>query len=142
MLLIALVSAGLAMAQTPAPRIGQRTGSLDRAPAELGMGPDAGEDPAIAAAAAFPLGSEQNPVRVGGPAGEQAYLGRLRCADGSTPRIGVRTERGVGAFGSLVSGYSVQCGGSTPVSAILIMDMYHEEHREDRAPAGFTILPR
>ena len=31
--------------------------------------------------AKHPLGSQQNPVRVGGPAGERAYLARLRLAD-------------------------------------------------------------
>jgi hypothetical protein len=142
MLLISLVSASLALAQPTSPPIGQRTATAARLPAELGLDPDGAEDPTIASAAAFPLGSEQNPVRVGGPAGERAYLERLRCADGSRPRTGVRTERGVGAFGSIVSGYAIECGGSAPASTMLIMDMYHEEHREDRAPAGFTIVPR
>jgi hypothetical protein len=142
MLFMTIVSAGLALAQPPAPQIGQRTGSPDRLVAELGFSPDAGEDPAIAAAASFPLGSAQNPVRVGGPEGERAYLARLRCADGSIPRTGGRTDRGVGAFGSIVAGYAVECGGPAPVTTIVIMDMYHEEHRENRAPAGFTILPR
>ena len=142
MLLIALASAALVQAQPAAPRIGQRTGSPERVVPGIGFAPDASEDPAIAAAAAFPLGSIQNPVRVGGPEGERAYLARLRCADGSRPRLGVRTDRGVGAFGSIVSGYVVECGGSAPVNTVLIMDMYNEEHREDRAPAGFTILPR
>lgn len=142
MLLIAFIAAGLAVAQTPAPQIGQRTDSADRFAAGLGFDPNAGEDPAIAAAAAFPLGSSDNPVRVGGPEGERAYLARLRCADGSPPRTGPRTDRGVGAFGSIVSGYALECGGSAPVSTMLILDMYHAEHREDRAPPGLTILPR
>lgn len=139
MMLILFSAAGLSLAQTPAPPIGQRTEAAERLTAGLGIGPDAGEDPAIAAAAAHPLGSAENPVRVGGPDGERDYLARLRCADGSAPRAGVRTDRGVGAFGSLVSGYALECAGA-PATAI-IMDMYHEEHREDRAPAGFTLLP-
>jgi hypothetical protein len=141
MLLISLLSAALAAAQPATPPIGQRSDSAERLAGGLDFSPDAGEDPAIAAAAAFPLGSLQNPVRVGGPEGERAYIARLRCADGSAPRTGSRTDRGVGAFGSLVAGYALECGGANPASALVIMDMYHEEHREDRAPAGFTIVP-
>ena len=37
----------------------------------------------VAAADAHPLGTLENPVRVGGPDGERAYLARLRCADGA-----------------------------------------------------------
>ncbi|HEY0116189.1 MAG TPA: hypothetical protein VGB54_10740 [Allosphingosinicella sp.] len=133
-----LLAATLILAQPASPPLGQRTGSPDRVAAALGLGPDAGEDPAIAAAAAFPLGSKENPVRVGGPAGERDYLARLRCADGSAPVKGARTDQGVGAFGSVVSGYALECGG---VRTMLIMDMYHEEHRENRAPPGFTIQP-
>jgi len=78
-------------------------------------------------------------VRVGGPPGERAYLSRLRCADGGTPRLGARSDRGEGAFGSLVAAYRLECaGGGTEV----VIDMYHEEHVEDRAPPGFSILPR
>lgn len=142
MLLTASIAAGLALAQAPTPPIGQRAAAPERLIAQLGLAPDAGEDPAIAAAAAFPLGSVQNPVRVGGPEGELAYLARLRCADGSVPRTGPRTDGGVGAFGSVVSGFALECGGTAPVSTMLIMDMYHAEHVENRAPDGFTIAPR
>jgi hypothetical protein len=139
--LISLLSAALASAQPAMPPIGQRDAAADRLTAQLDFSPNAGEDPAIAAAAAFPLGSMENPIRVGGPEGARAYLARLRCADGSTPSLGERTERGVGAFGSVVAGYALGCAGSAPANRMLIVDIYHEEHREDRAPAGFTILP-
>jgi hypothetical protein len=133
-----LLLAGLALAQTVMPPIGQRTGAPERLLSGLDVAPDAGEeDPAIAAAAAFPLGSLQNPVRVGGPEGERSYLARLRCRDGSTPGISGRADRGVGAFGSVVAGYAVQCPGAA--AATVILDMYHEEHREDHAPPGFEI---
>ena len=94
---------------------------------------------AIAAAQAHPLGSLANPVRVGGPEGERAYLARLRCAEGGAPRIGPRGEGGVDAFGTIASRYPLTCAAGT---VQLHFDMYHEEHVEDRAPAGFTLLPR
>ncbi len=131
--------AALLLVQTTTPPIGQRTIPPGRLIAGASLIPDAAEDPVIAAAAAFPLGSIENPVRVGGPQGESAYLARLRCSDGSAPRVGGRSERGVGAFGSLVAAYRLNCGAA---AADLVMDMYHDEHREDRAPPGFTILPR
>jgi hypothetical protein len=124
-------------AQTTTP-IGQRAPQPAAAPA-ASLIPDADSDPVIAAAAAFPLGSMENPVRVGGPGGERAYLARLRCADGSAPRLGARSDKGEGAFGSLVAAYRLECGAS---AADLVMDMYHGEHVENRAPPGFAIQPR
>lgn len=128
----------LLTAQTGMPPIGQRT-APPPAVAAQSLVPDPESDPLIAAAAAFPLGSVQNPIRVGGPEGERTYLGRLRCADGSAPRFGPRTDKGEGAFGSLVHSYRAECGAS---AGELMMDMYHEEHVEDRAPPGFSIVPR
>ncbi len=125
--------------QTASPPIGQRTVPAQQLAGGAALIPDEGEDPTIAAAAAFPLGSAENPVRVGGPEGEHAYLGRLRCPDGAAPAIGRRTDGGIGAFGSVVGSYALTCPGAAPVS--LVMDMYHAEHREDRAPAGFGIVP-
>jgi len=83
-----------------------------------------------------PLGTLENPIRVGGPEGEHAYLGRLRCPDGSVPHIGARGEGGVGGFGTVTGAYPVRCAGA---ETRLVFDMYHEEHAEDRAPAGFTL---
>lgn len=40
-----------------------------------------------ASVAHHPLGGPENPVRADMPAGEQAYLARLRCADGRRPRF-------------------------------------------------------
>jgi hypothetical protein len=131
--------AALLLAQPSMPPIGQRTTPPGRLIAGATLIPDAAEDPLIAAAAAHPLGSLENPVRVGGPEGERAYLSRLRCSDGSTPRLGGRSDLGVGAFGSLVAAYRLSCGAA---AADLVMDMYHDEHVEDRAPQGFSITPR
>lgn len=128
------------MALQTSPPIGQRTVPVEQLRTGASLIPDANEDPAIAAAAAHPLGSPDNPVRVGGPEGEASYLARLRCTDGSTPAIGPRTGRGVGAFGSLVASYQLTCAGAAPVD--LVMDMYHQEHVESRAPPGFTVDAR
>ena len=142
-ILAALVLAAPAAAQQPSPPIGERTITPEQLLAQMGLAPD--EDDlaeAIAAAAAHPLGSRENPVRVGGPNGERAYIARLRCGDGSAPRVGQRSNAGIGAFGTIVDLYPLDCGNAAPGRIELIMDMYHDEHREDRAPAGFTILPR
>ena len=135
--LLPLLAAGPAAA---APELGQRTG----APEQLfsGIGEGTSEDALeqeIAAAAAHPLGSLANPVRVGGPEGERGYMARLRCADGSRPKVGPRADGSVGAFGSIVSVYPLDCGAALPGRTTLMLDQYHEEHREDRAPAGFAI---
>jgi len=128
------------VAPAAAQDLGARTASPQSHLPAAGLAP--GQDDlaaAIAAAEAHPLGSLQNPIRVGGPEGERAYLFRLRCADGGSPRIGERGDGGVDAFGTLASVYPVTCAAGT---VQLHFDMYHEEHVEDRAPAGFTVAPR
>ena len=133
----------LALLALAAPADAQRLGGRTQSPETMVPGLAPGEDDlreAIAAADAHPLGSLANPIRVGGPEGERAYLFRLRCTGGgAAPRIGPRTGGGVGAFGTVTGAYRLDCG---PASAQLFFDMYHEEHVEDRAPAGFTIAPR
>lgn len=111
------------------------------APIDLFAEIDSGisDEAAIVAAAVHPLGTLQNPVRVGGPEGERAYLSRLRCADGSTPMIGRRGSAGVGAFGSITAAYDLDCGRAAPGKLEVVMDMYHSEHRESRAPSGLTV---
>lgn len=137
---------GLAMAlEVPAAaqdKIGERTASPEQVLQMLGAGPvDEDMERAIAEAAEFPLGTVKNPVRVGGPEGERAYIARLRCGDGSRPGVGRRGSAGVGAFGSVVDLYPLDCGNAAPGRFDLVMDMYHEEHVEKRAPAGFSIGP-
>lgn len=100
---------------------------------------DAALEQAIAAAAAHPLGTLENPIRVAGPEGERAYLARLRCADGRAPAIGARAPAGVGAYGSLVDSYPLDCGAAAPGKVSLVLDKYHEEHPEQGAPSGFQI---
>lgn len=96
---------------------------------------------AIAAAAAHPLGSLQNPIRVGGPQQADIYLIRLRCGDGSTPQISPGTQGPAGAFGSVTQVHSVACRSGGPAKSELAFDLYHEGHVENRPPPGFTITP-
>lgn len=137
-ILIALAAFSAAPAAAKPPR------EQSPAPADLlaGLGFEAEDEAALAAARAHPLGSLRNPVRVGGPEGERAYLARLRCADGSAPRIGAKGSAGVGAFGSIVGRFPLDCGAAAPGRAELVMDMYHSEHREEQAPPGFQIAGR
>lgn len=135
----ALLTAAPAVAQ---PKPGDRTMSPEEMFRTFGLATDQDDlREAIAAAAAHPLGTRDNPVRVGGPEGERAYIGRLRCADGSPPAVGPRANAGAGAFGTIVDIYPLDCGAAGPGRFALVMDMYHEEHREERAPAGFTLVP-
>lgn len=137
-----LLAALLATQPATTPPIGQRTGTPQDMVADMGLAPDQDDlAEAIAAANAHPLGSRENPVRVGGPDGERAYLARLRCSDGNVPRVGGGVDMGVGAFGSIVDGYRLDCGAARPGQVTLLMDKYHEENREDRAPPGFTLAP-
>jgi len=140
LILIAFLAAAPVAAQQPGqPRLGARTQAPDRMVGAMSQVSPEEEMRALAAAAdAHPLGSLENPVRVGGPEGERAYLGRLRCPDGRTPQVGARREAGPGAFGSVTAAYELNCGA---VAARILFDMYHEEHRETRAPAGFTLAP-
>lgn len=88
-----------------------------------------------------PLGSEQNPVRADMPAGQRAYLARLRCANGRGPTFSRIGSMGAGPYGSIVDAYSVNCAGSTPAQSVVHMDMYHAGHAEAAAVPGFTIVP-
>ena len=126
-------------ASASAQELGRRTTSPEAMVAQMRQ--DSPEDEMralVAAAEAHPLGTPDNPVRVGGPAGERAYLARLRCEGDAAPRIGARREAGIGAFGSVVAAYDLICGNA---AGRLVFDMYHEEHVETRAPAGFTLAP-
>ncbi len=138
MRILPFLAALLALAApAAAQRLGQRTASPQSMAQTLDRGsPEEELRQQIAAADAHPLGTPDNPVRVGGPDGERAYLARLRCADGAAPRVGARREAGTGAFGSVVGAYDVACGAS---GSRIVFDMYHEEHVETRAPAGFTL---
>jgi hypothetical protein len=132
-----------AAAPAAAQKIGARTGAPEQLFAGIGEGvSDAALARSIAEASVHPLGSLANPVRVGGPEGARAYIGRLRCGDGSAPQVGPRSDGGVGAYGSVVSRYTLDCGRGTPARGEIMVDIYHEEHVETRAPAGFAFAAR
>ncbi|MEA3029420.1 MAG: hypothetical protein QOG13_745 [Sphingomonadales bacterium] len=136
-----LLAACLILPASPAlaQRLGARTASPETMVAQMRQdSPEEEMRALVAAAEAHPLGTAENPVRVGGPAGERAYLAHLRCAGGAAPRVGARREAGIGAFGSIVAAYEVSCGAD---GNRIVFDMYHEEHVETRAPAGFTLAP-
>jgi hypothetical protein len=142
-LLPALAAAAIIAASATAQKPGARTASPEQvlegmAPAD----PLAESDRIAAAAAAHPLGTVENPVRVGGPEGARAYLARLRCADGSRPQVGARSTGGVGAYGTLTERYPLDCGTAGPGRTTLAFDFYHEEHVETRPVPGFALEAR
>ena len=139
LILAAILLGTPALAQKPS---SESTPSPQKLLADLGMGVSDEElARAIAEASAHPLGTLANPVRVGGPEGERAYIARLRCADGSEPVIGQRASGGIGAYGTIVDLYPLDCKSAAPGKVDLVMDMYHDGHKETAAPAGFTLLP-
>jgi hypothetical protein len=132
-----------AAAPASAQKLGARTAPPEQSMAGIGEGSsDAEYQREVEAAAAFPLGSLRNPVRVAGPEGERAYLARLRCADGAMPRIGVPRPGGAGGFGNVVDIVPLDCGAAAPGRAEILLDMWHEEHVETAAPSGFAIARR
>ena len=142
-IVISLAAIALLAAPAAAQKLGARTASPDQVLEQAApLDPLAEAEQIAAAAAAHPLGTAQNPVRVGGPEGARAYIGRLRCADGSRPQVGPRSTSGVGAYGTLTERYPLDCGGSAPGRVALAFDFYHQEHVENRPAAGFAIVPR
>jgi hypothetical protein len=139
-LIALLATALLASAAAAEPKPGDRTTSPEQMLSELGE-VDSDYDLAVAEAAKHPLGTKANPVRVGGPEGERAYLARLRCAGGARPSIGQRRSGGIGAYGTLTDMFILDCGAPAPGRYDLVFDMYHAEHREAAAPPGFAIDP-
>jgi hypothetical protein len=139
-----IIAAGaLGAAAAPAvaqPKPGDRTTSPEQMLTEIGDA-DADYRQAVAQAAKHPLGSLANPVRVGGPDGQRAYVARLRCASGDRPKLGQRRSGGVGAFGTITDLVPLDCGTAAPGRYDLVVDMYHAEHREPAAPPGFAIDP-
>jgi hypothetical protein len=133
-ILLSIILVAAQPAAQPAPRQGTTPQAMLSQVTQ--SSPEDEEESLSRAADGHPLGTVENPIRVGGPEGEHAYLARLRCQDGTAPRIGQRSESGVGAYGTVTNAYALQCGAS---ALRLVFDMYHEEHVEDRAPPGFTL---
>jgi hypothetical protein len=128
---LVLLAAAAAVAAFPVsaqkPKLGQRTAPPEKSMAGIGGGSsDAEVAEELAAAANFPIGTLQNPVRVAGPEGERAYLARLRCTDGSIPRVGAQRPGGTDAFGNVADLAPVDCGGTAPAHADILIDIYQE----------------
>ena len=136
-------AAVLSAAPAAAQKLGARTSSPDQVLAQsTPLDPMAEAEQIAAAASAHPLGTEKNPLRVGGPEGARAYIARLRCADGSRPQVGPRSSGGIGAYGTLTERFPLDCGGAAPGRVALAFDFYHEEHVETRPAPGFSIDAR
>jgi hypothetical protein len=108
----------------------QLTGEASMSPAEVERLSESSE---------HPLGAFENPVRANMPAGQRAYLRRLRCADGRAPSFERLGSYGSGPYGSVVDGYEVDCGEAAPGQVMIYMDMYHR-HVEAEATPGFEIV--
>ena len=132
-LLLAAMAAATACATTSEP-------DLDRALAGESQVSGSALDRRIAAAERHPLGTRDNPVRVEMPAGQHAYLARLRCADGRAPTFSRIGNVGIGVYGNIVDAYRVNCGEARPGQVEVFMDMYHRGHVENRPVPGFAIV--
>jgi hypothetical protein len=142
-ILTVLAAAALLASPAAAQKLGARTASPGQMLGDMAAAdPEAEAEQIAAAAAAHPLGTVENPVRVGGPEGARDYIARLRCADGSRPRPGRHTAGAVGAYGTVTERYPLDCGAAAPGRVALVVDYYHEEHVEKRPAAGFAIDAR
>ena len=142
-LFLALLAVSSAAAVAQSPKLGQRTAPPAQSMAGIGEGSsDAEIERELAAAAAFPVGSPQNPIRLAGPDAERGWLWRLRCGDGSVPRIGAHRPGGTGGFGNVLDLAPVDCGAAAPGHADIYIDIYQEEHVRDTPPSGFALAPR
>ncbi|MCW3836583.1 hypothetical protein ACFQ1E_09825 [Sphingomonas canadensis] len=137
--MFALAAAGAALLAAPGAMAQKRENGAREMMLSLGGGMKGKKlENAIKAADAFPVGSKQNPVRENSPAGEHAYLRRLRCADGSAPAYERRGNIGPGPYDFIVDLYAVTCPGQPAVDVHI--DMYHDGP-DDRPVPGFTIVP-
>ena len=89
-----------------------------------------------------PLGSQHNPIRVSGPAGERKYLARLICENGEPVSAFSRDgSADIGPYGSILDIYTVICDTDKgAVNHTVFMDMYHGNYKETRPAHGFKAL--
>jgi hypothetical protein len=138
-----LAAAALLAAPAAAQKLGARTATPDQVLGQqAALDPVAEAEQIAIAASAHPLGTVANPIRVGGPEGARAYIARLRCADGSRPRVSARSTGAVGPYGTFTELYPVDCGAAAPGRVALAFDLYHEEHEETRPAPGFAVGER
>jgi hypothetical protein len=133
--LVLATAAGLSACTTAAP---PQDGDL----MALMRGASQAESEQIAARIAhLPLGGRENPVRADMPAGQRAYLTRLRCSDGRAPAFERVGSAGMSPYLSIMDAYQVTCGaGATPASSVIYIDMYRAGHVEAKPVPGFTIV--
>lgn len=89
-----------------------------------------------------PLGSLENPVRVGGPLAERDYASRLICENNEPvsayARIGSSDDS---PFGNITDIYHVICDTNKgAITHVIYMDMYHHDYIETRPAKGFIGL--
>lgn len=90
----------------------------------------------------FPLGSKENPVRVGGPEGQRNYLSRLICDNNEqVSAYGRLGSSDIGPYGGIMDIYEVICDTDKGVvKHEVFLDMYHHNYVETRPAAGFIAL--
>jgi len=87
-----------------------------------------------------PAGCRSNPIRCHGPAGESAYLDRLKSHDGRKVLYKRQGSLGIPSpFGNIVDEYLI---GFEDVGAVkrIYMDMYFEGYTDDRPVSGFYLV--
>jgi hypothetical protein len=87
-----------------------------------------------------PAGCRSNPIRCHGPAGESAYLDRLRSYDGRRVLYERKGSLGIPSpFGNIVDEYLI---GFEDVGAIkrIYMDMYFKGYIDERSVSGFCLV--
>lgn len=136
---IAILAATLAFTACAAQEKKKSSANCD--PMELLQGKSCIE-PDYQEIAKHPLGSEDNPVRAAGVAGQREYLSRLICADGQPitqfSRVG---SVGEGPYGFILDLYEVTCNTDQGfVTHSVYMDLYHKDYRESLPAKGFSAL--
>jgi hypothetical protein len=96
-------------------------------------------DPDLEEISKHALGTRGNPVRADRPSGQRAYLSRLRCANGETPKLNRIGNFGLGPYSRIIDGYKVECKGEE--DRTIVLDMYHPGYVEKEPVEGFTIKP-
>ncbi len=86
-----------------------------------------------------PLGSVENPVRVGGKSGEVDYLGRLRCPSGGAPHFHIEYRAPIGPYGNKLDRFALRCIFDNRGWVVMI-DRHHPDHRETRGVGGLALV--
>jgi hypothetical protein len=85
-------------------------------------------------------GSRQNPLVCAGRPDEFAYLGRLRCADGTAPHWQRTGNTPVGPYGGHLDRYRVRCVRLNWETQVYF-DRRHRPLGEKEPPEGLRLAP-